>query len=96
MEMECCPSGWFPPPTTFQQLMEKALQGLHWKSFLLYPDDAIVIAPNCESHTQRLEEALRRLRQAGLKLKPAACELLKKGTVLWTCSECRKGRDWLE
>ena len=58
--------------------MERVLQGLHWKTLLLYLDDVIGIAPDFESHIQRLEEMLGRPRNTGLKLKPSKCELFKK------------------
>ena len=57
--------------------MERVLQGLHWKSLLLYLDGIIVIAPNFDSHLTRLEEVLNRLQKTGLKLKPSKCELLQ-------------------
>ena len=37
------------------------LQGLHWKSLLLYLDNVIVIAADFESHLQCLEEVLSKL-----------------------------------
>ena len=58
--------------------MESLLTGLYWKSFLLYLDDIIVIAPDFKSHLARLEEVFQRLKGAGLKLKPAKCELLQE------------------
>ena len=54
------------------------LKGLHWKSLLLYLDDIIVIAPDFKTHLARLEEVFQRLKGAGLKLKPAKCELLQE------------------
>ena len=72
------PFGLTSAPATFQRLMERVLQGLHWKTLLLYLVDVIVIAPDFNSHLQRLEEVLKRLRQAGLKLKPKKCELIQK------------------
>ena len=72
------PFGLTSAPATFQRLMEKVLHGLHWKTLLLYLDDIIVISPDFESHVERLEEVLERLRRANLKLKPSKCELLKK------------------
>ena len=72
------PFGLTSAPATFQRLMERVLKGLHWKTLLLYLDDVIVIAPDFEAHVERLEEVLRRLRDAGLKLKPSKCELLKR------------------
>ena len=71
------PFGLTSAPATFQRLMEQVLHGLHWKSLLLYLDDVIVIAPDFQTHVQRLEEVLHRLRVAGLKLKPSKCELFK-------------------
>ena len=65
-------------PATFQRLMERVLQGLHWKTLLLYLDDVIMMAPTFEQHLERLEEVLLRLRKAGLKLKPSKCEMLQK------------------
>ena len=37
-----------------------------------------MMAPTFEEHLQRLEEVLDRLKQAGLKLKPGKCEMLKR------------------
>ena len=72
------PFGLTSAPATFQRLMEQVLHGLHWKSLLLYLDDVIVIAPDFQTHVQRLEEVLYRLKLAGLKLKPSKCELLQR------------------
>ena len=65
------PFGLTSAPATFQRLMEKVLHGLHWKTLLLYLDDVIVISQDFESHLERLEEVLKRLRGANLKLKPS-------------------------
>ena len=71
------PFGLTSTPATFQRLMEQVLHGLHWKTLLLYLDDVIVISPDFDSHLQRLEEVYSRLQDAGVKLKPAKCELLQ-------------------
>ena len=71
------PFGLTSAPATFQRLMEKVLHGLHWKTLLLYLDDIIVISPDFDSHLERLEEVLKRLRRANLKLKPSKCELFR-------------------
>ena len=71
------PFGLTSAPATFQRLMERVLQGLHWKTLLLYLDDVIVIGANFESHLHRLQEVLDRLRSAGLKLKPSKCHLFQ-------------------
>ena len=57
--------------------MEQVVHELHWKTLLLYLDNIIVIAPDFETHLDRLGEVLGRLRGAGLKFKPAKCELLQ-------------------
>ena len=61
----------------FQRLMEQILHGVYWNTLLLYVDNVIVISPDFDSHLQRLEKVLRRLQDAGLKLKPTKCELLQ-------------------
>ena len=62
-------------PATFERLMEKTMRGLHWKTLLIYLDDVIVFAKDMDTHLQRLGEVLKRLQQAGLKLKPSKCNL---------------------
>ncbi|XP_067942986.1 uncharacterized protein [Watersipora subatra] len=57
--------------------MERVLHRPHWQTLLLYLDYLIVIAPDFKAHLQQLEEVFQRLRQAGLKLKPARCDLLQ-------------------
>ena len=55
------PFGLTSAPATFQRLIEQVLHGLHLKSLLLYLDNIIVIAPDYNTHLQRLEEVLKRL-----------------------------------
>jgi len=72
------PFGLTSAPATFQRLMERVFRGLHWRTLLLYLDDVIVVAPDVETHLQRLQEVFDRLRAAGLKLKPSKCELFQQ------------------
>ena len=59
--------------------MEKVLRGLNWSTCLVYLDDIIVFSRTIiDKHLERLAEILSRLRDAGMKLKPAKCHLLKK------------------
>ena len=44
----------------------------------MYMDDIIVFSQTVEEHLQRLAEVLRRLKDAGLKVKPSQCQLLSK------------------
>ena len=48
------PLGLTSAPATFQRLMERVLQGLHWKTLLLYLDDIVVMGPDVHTHLQRL------------------------------------------
>lgn len=72
------PFGLCNAPATFCRLMQLVLRGLHWKICLAYVDDVVVWAKSFESHLQRLEEVLDRLRKAGLKLSPKKCHLFQK------------------
>ena len=76
--MKVLPFGLTSAPATFERLMERVLKGLQWKTLLLYLDDVIVYSPDVDSHLDRLAEVLARFRCAGLKLKPAKCELLRR------------------
>ena len=71
------PFGLTAAPATFQRLMERILQGLHWKSLLLYLDDVIVIGKDFNDHYNHLQEVLIRRQAAGLKLKPSKCHLFQ-------------------
>ena len=72
------PMGLCGAPGTFQRLMEHVLAGLQWNIALLYLDDIIVFSQTFDQHLQRLGMVLTRLQEAGLKLKPSKCVLLKK------------------
>lgn len=56
-----------------QHLMQLVLQGLSWKTCLVYLDDIIVYGPSLSVHLQHLREVLERLRAANLKLKTSKC-----------------------
>ena len=72
------PFGLCNAPSTFSRLMELVLAGLQWNIAVLYLDDIVVFANDFTQHVQRLGQVLSRLRQAGLKLKPSKCNLLRK------------------
>ncbi len=72
------PFGLCNAPSTFQRLMETVLTTLHWTTCLVYLDDIIIFSKTVEEHLSRLKEVFERLRQAGLKLKPSKCCLLRK------------------
>ena len=68
-------------PATFQRLMELVLAGLARSSCLVYLDDVLVIGSTWEEHNKNLEKVFRRLRQAGLRLKPKKCKFARKSVV---------------
>ena len=76
-EFQVMPFGLCNAPGTFQRLMEFVLAGLQWQTCLVYLDDFIVYGRDFDEHLERLREVFHRFRQAGLKLKPSKCFLLR-------------------
>ena len=48
---------------------------LHW--CIIYLDDIVIFSKDLASHLERLEVVLKKLEEAGLKLKPSKCELFQ-------------------
>ena len=71
------PFGLTNAPATFERLMERILRGLQWSIAVLYLDDVVVFANTVQDHFDRLGQVLARFREAGLKLKPSKCQLLR-------------------
>ena len=80
-EFNVMPFGLTNAPATFQRLMECVLAGLSGEQCLIYLDDIIIFSSSFEEHLVRLVSVLQRLRQAGLKLKPAKCHFAMKQVV---------------
>ena len=57
--------------------MKKVLTGLHWQICLVYLDNAIVYSKDMATYLVQLNEVFKKLRKAGLTLKPKKCHLLK-------------------
>ena len=72
------PFGLCNAPATFQCLIDLVLAGLHWDHCLFYLDDVIVLGRSFPEHLQSLQLVFARLREAGLKLKPAKCALFRE------------------
>ena len=66
-EMLVMPFGLCNSQATFQRLMDKALKGLI--NVESYVDDIIVYSQTFEEHVQHLTEVLKRLTEAGLRLR---------------------------
>ncbi|CAK8694208.1 unnamed protein product [Clavelina lepadiformis] len=77
-EFNVMPFGLCNAPSTFQHLMRVVLNGVEWNGAIAYLDDIIVYGRTFNEHTERLENVFSRLRQAGLKLGPSKCKLLKE------------------
>ena len=67
--------------SAFQRTMEMTLQGLQWRTCLIYIDDIIVLGRTFEEHVQRNEQVFERIRGAGLKLKPTKCNMFEKEII---------------
>ena len=72
------PFGLCNAPATFEQLMEAVLAGLQWDICLIYLDDIIVFGTSFDEAVENLQQVLRRLRNAGLKLKPKKMRIICK------------------
>ena len=71
------PMGLTGSPGTFQNLMEKVLVGLTWKTCVPYLDDCIIFSRTPEEHISRLREIFQRFRDANLKVNPAKCNFFR-------------------
>ena len=71
------PFGLCNAPSTFQRLMEKVLQGLLWRTAVVYLDDVVIYSRSLEDHYSHLEAVIQRFQQHNLKLKPRKCELFR-------------------
>ena len=80
-EYNCMPFGVQGGPATFQRLMDKLLVGLDYRVALAYLDDIIVYGATHLECMQRLARVFKRLRSAGLKLKPSKCTLFERETL---------------
>ena len=75
-EFTCMPFGLCNAPATFQRLMTQVLADLEWGICFVYLDDILVASQTFEEHLKHLESVFKRLRKAGLRLKPRECLLL--------------------
>ena len=63
---------------------------LHWVTCLVYLDDVIIFSHNVQQHLKQLRDVFVRLKDAGLKVKPAKCHLLQS-SVIWGMSYLIEG-----
>ena len=75
------PYGLCNSPPTFQRMMSIAFERImnrYGSIVLCYIDDVIIATETLEEHFVRLREVLTCIKDAGLKLKPTKCEILKE------------------
>ncbi|KRX24114.1 Retrovirus-related Pol polyprotein from transposon 17.6 [Trichinella nelsoni] len=77
-QFKVMPFGLCNAPATFQRVIDLTLTGLKWKKCLVYLDDIVIFGRTFQEHLNNLAEVLQRIRQYGLKLKPAKCRLCAK------------------
>ena len=80
-EMTRMPFGLNNAAGTFQRTMELALQGLQWVICLIYIDDIVVFGRTFDEHISRVEEVLKRIKAAGLKLKADKSNMFQKSVL---------------
>ena len=68
------PFGVASAPAIFQRTMDSLLQGL--PQVCVYLDDILITGPTNDAHTKTLEEVLRRLNEAGVRLKREKCDFM--------------------
>lgn len=77
-EYKVLPMGITNAAPTFQRNMEIMLQGLLWKSCIIYIDDVIVFSDSFDDHLRHLEKVLQRMKRFNIITKPAKCVLCQE------------------
>jgi hypothetical protein len=69
-DFKTLPLGLSTASATFQRLKELVLQGLNWRTCIMYLDDIVVNGNALEQHLQTVNEVLEKTEESGLKFKP--------------------------
>ena len=72
------------------RLMTIVFSGMLYFICLTYLDDIIIFGATFEEHLNRLEQALKLLKTANLKLKPSKCAFGKKSVSFWAILSGKK------
>ena len=86
------PQGMSGSASTFQRAMDILLANLQYESVIVYLDDVIVFATDYDQHLSRLEEVLKRLRDANLRLSPKKCHFKITSTILGSHYHTRQNK----
>jgi hypothetical protein len=80
-EFNVMPFGLTNAPSVFQRLMQRVLLGLNPEEgpdfVYVYIDDVLVFSRTLDDHLEHLGRVIRRIQEAGLKLKPSKCHFLR-------------------
>ena len=100
-EFRVMPFGLANAPAVFQQLMQQVLLGLNppsGQAFMsVYIDDILIFSRTLEEHMRHIEMVLKKIVEAGLKLKPSKCFFVRRGVsrayhhFYWPESQPREG-----
>eukprot|EP00731_Ephydatia_muelleri_P033149 Em0025g105a len=74
---------WASPIVLARKKDEADELGIVWfmLTCLVYLDDIIIFSQTVDEHLQRLRDVLQRFKDAGLKIKPSKCQLLRKSVL---------------
>lgn len=72
------PFGLTNAPATFQRLMNQLFEGEKWKFVHIYLDDILIVSSTFQEHVTHIEQVLKHLSEAGLRLKPTKCAFAQK------------------
>ena len=67
------PFGLTNAPATFQRLMNRLFTGDEWRFVYVYLDDILIVSSDMEEHLGHVGKVLKRLDEAGLRLRPGKC-----------------------
>ena len=77
MSVFTCHSGSPTPPPLFRGSWNLGLGELHLQYCIIYLDDIIIFSKTPEEHLHQLKLVFQKISEAGLKLKPSKCKLLR-------------------
>ena len=80
-EFKVMPFGLCNAPATFQRLMDHVLGDINRKFALVYIDDIIIFSQTFEEHLAHIEEVMKRIKAAGLRLNFEKCEFVSRYTT---------------